>query len=172
MRSIRLSFWLVLLATLLVFARADATPPPDPVQNEFDRFVDLIADGMWVNGRITTVSAQPDASDDVLILEAAYQLNARPGPLKKLHILKKEHVDAAAFNATYVKKHPERYPSGLGGPDFSSPTYLIAVIESDQGHKIIAINEIHSDSGTHWARMYNCDAVFSSPQAGGTPLIR
>jgi len=49
---------------------------------------------------------------------------------------------------------------------------LVALIDSDQGHKIMAINEGQYPGGAHWARMYNCDAVFSSPQDGGTPLIR
>jgi len=41
------------------------------------------------------------------------------------------------------------------------------VIDSDQGHKIVVIDEYQFPSGGHWARMYNCDAVFSSPMNGG-----
>jgi hypothetical protein len=108
----------------------------------------------------------------MLIAAAVQQLNKNPAPLKEWHILKKEYVGPAEFEAHLRKKNPDEL---LG---VNSRTYLVAVIDSDQGRKIIAIagvlsvDGIHDDNGAHWARMYNCDAVFSSPQEGGTPLIR
>jgi hypothetical protein len=152
---------------MLVLTAGGPPPPTDTVQNEFDRFVDVIADGMWVNGRVTDVSSTPGASDKMLIGSAVQQLNKNPGPIKEWHILKKEHVGPREFEAHLHKKFSLGIPLG---PDDRS--YLIAIIDSDQGRKIVAIAGIHDDSGAHWARMYNCDAVFTSPQEGGTSLIR
>jgi hypothetical protein len=156
---------------MLVLTAGGPPPPPDPVQVEFDRFVDLIADGMWPNGRVTAISAKPDASDEMLIAAAVHQLNQNPGPIKEWHILKKQHVGPAEFEAHLRKKFPDQFPPGIS-PGVDHSKYLITIIDSDQGQKIIGIAEYHGDNGNHWARMYNCDAVFSSPQEGGTPLIR
>jgi hypothetical protein len=169
MRSRRLFLWCILVSSVLSPVAADSTSPNDSVQHDFDRFVDFIADGMWMNGRVTTISATPDASDEMLIAAAATRLNKNPGPLTQWHILLKKHMGTADFQAV-INKRPS--------PSFSaadpSSGYLIAIIDSDQGHKIIAIGEREGEfsSGTRWARMYNCDAIFNSPQAGGTPLIR
>jgi len=169
MHSCRLSPWCVLVASLLLLAACARPPPkpPDPAQKELDRFVDLIANGMWSNGADRGISAKPNAPDEELIATTAEQLNNNPAPLKEWHLLKKEHVGPADFNAHWRKKHPELYPAGIGGPSFDGPSYLVAVIDSDQGHKIVVIDEYQFPSGGHWARMYNCDAVFSSPMNGG-----
>lgn len=128
--------------------------------------MDIIADGMWVNGTVSTVSAKPDASDEILIASALDQLNKHPGPVKTWHLLKSAHVGAADFEAHLNRMHANW---GFGA---NQGKYLIAVVDSDQGRKIIAISEDKSFEGQRWARMYNCDPVFTSPQDGGTPLIR
>jgi hypothetical protein len=113
----------------------------DSGQPEMDRFVKLISsDGKWGSGRVTTVTTNPDASDEELIAAAAEQLNQNPAPLKEWRVLKKEQISHGPFK------------------------YLLAVIDSDQGHKIVVIAENLYFHGNRWARMYNCDAVFSSPQ--------
>jgi hypothetical protein len=150
----------------LVFVWAEVAPPSAPVQKEFDRFVEIISEGMRANGRVSTVTAKPDASDETLIDAAAQQLNAHPAPLKNWHILKKEHMGPEDFEAVLQKKYPDRF---FGTRE--TGRYLIAVIDSDQGQKIIWMGEGQVNGG-HWARMYNCDATFTSPQDGGTPLIR
>jgi hypothetical protein len=175
MLSFRLSLACVLAASMLSLTAAAPPPTPDPVQVEFDRFVNLIAGTMmWANGRVTSIAAKTNASDELLIAAAVQQLNQKLGPIKEWHILKKEHVGPAEFSARFRKIHPELYPPGVSGPEIRDtyPSYLIALIDSDQGHKIIAINDYQHPGGSHWARMYNCDAIFSSPQSGGTPLIR
>jgi hypothetical protein len=153
-----------LAVTVLSFAAPPA--PSDPAQADFDRFMDLIADSMYGTGRTSTISVKQDASDQDLVASAVDQLNKRPAPVKTWHLLKSAHVGASDFEAHISHTNPS------WGFRANQRRYLIAVIDSDQGRKIMAIGEGTSSQTQRWARMYNCDATFTSPQDGGTPLIR
>jgi len=154
-----------------VLTAADSPPPIDLVQNEFDRFVDLISAMMYGSGRVSNIVTKPNASDEVLIAAAAQQLNQKPAPLKEWRILRKQHVGQTEFHAHLLKKYPELFHPGIpAGED--DRKFLVAIIDSDQGRKVMVINETYGNTSIHWARMYNCDANFSSTQSGGTPLDR
>jgi len=150
---------------------ADSPPPTDPVQDEFDRALDLISAMMYGGGAVSNIVTKPNASDEMLIAAAAQQLNQKPAPLKEWRILKKQHVGQTEFHAHLLKKYPELFHPGIPA-GIDDRKFLLAIIDSDQGRKIIVIDETRGKPGIPWARMYNCDANFSSTQYGGTPLDR
>lgn len=166
-----LSFWCLLAATMLLLKAATLPPPTDTVQKEFDRCLDLISPMMYGNGRDTNIITKPYASDEILIIAAAQQLNQIPAPLKTWHILKKQRVGQNEFRAHLLKQHPELFQSGISAGE-DDRKFLVAIIDSDHGHKVIIIDQSKGPPGMPWARMYNCDANFSSTQSGGTPLDR
>jgi hypothetical protein len=176
----RFTLFAGLIALMFLFVAADS-PPDSSVQADFDRFMIFLSNPMFEGGREITITTKLGASDEELITAAVVQLNNVPAALREWHVLKKEHLTHADFKAFLQKKYPDQFKAvHLSSGDWAFPEitsqsnkFLVAVIDSDQGRKIIAVDEDpRVTSPVLRASMHNCDAAFSSPMDGGTPLIR